>query len=92
MPMQAYANADSGVIAWEATPDAIGVQFADGSVYVYTHDVTGRARVERMKRLARAGKGLATYISQHVGDAYAARFTLEEARESSTRLRGLPDT
>ena len=91
MPMQPYASDGSGVIAWEAAPDAIGVQFADGTVYVYTHAVTGRAKVERMKRLARAGRGLATYISQHVGDAYAARFTLEEARESSSRLRDSPD-
>ena len=88
--MQRYANAASGVRAFESAPSAILVQFADGGVYLYNHGVTGRARVERMKRLAREGRGLATYISQHVGHDYAARFAslsdaLAAAHGSSSR-------
>lgn len=74
MTMQPYGNAArSGVRAYESTAGAISVEFADGTVYVYTHASAGRARVEQMKRLARAGRGLATYISQHVQHAYAAK-------------------
>lgn len=72
--MQRYQrlSGDSGVLAFALRPDAIDVKFVDGKVYTYTHASTGRARVEQMKRLARAGQGLATYISQHVGADYAS--------------------
>ena len=81
MTMTPYANAHaSGVRAYESSPRAIKVQFADGTVYVYTHDSTGRARVERMKRLAREGKGLATFISRHVQQAYASRHSPRDGR------------
>lgn len=93
--MQRYANPASGVRAYECTPSAINVEFADGAVYVYNHAVTGRAQVERMKRLAREGRGLATYISQHVGANYAAKFesvkdARASARGSSSRRPRLP--
>lgn len=73
--MTPYANlsGDSGVRAYTIAATAIEVQFADGRVYVYNYTVPGRAKVETMKRLARAGRGLSTYISQHVRGAYAAR-------------------
>ncbi len=71
--MQRYQrlSGDSGVLAYTVRADAIDVKFVDGKVYTYTYASTGRERVEQMKRLARAGQGLATYISQHVGAAYA---------------------
>ena len=72
--MQRYRrlSGDSGVLAYSVSADAIAVQFVDGRVYTYTYASTGRARVEQMKRLARAGQGLATYISQHVRADYAS--------------------
>lgn len=64
----------SGVLAYELVgADAIDVKFADGTVYSYSYASTGRDRVERMKALARAGRGLSTYIAQQVRGAYAAR-------------------
>ncbi|KQX02037.1 hypothetical protein ASC94_05585 [Massilia sp. Root418] len=73
--MQRYRDLSghSGVIAYAIKPDAIDVQFAGGAVYTYTVASAGRVHIQQMKRLARSGSGLATYISQHVRDAYAAR-------------------
>ena len=48
-------------------------RFVDGAVYVYTYASAGRRHVEAMKRLARAGAGLSTYISRYIRAAYAAR-------------------
>ncbi|CAN7406605.1 hypothetical protein LJR289_002494 [Pseudoduganella sp. LjRoot289] len=63
----------SGVTAYTIKPDAIDIRFVDGAVYTYTYASTGRQRVERMKRLARSGAGLSTYISREVRDAYAMK-------------------
>lgn len=73
--MQRYKNLDggSGVIAYEASDDAIKVQFSNGSVYEYNYASAGRRNIDRMKTLAVAGKGLSTFISQHVHDDYARR-------------------
>ena len=73
--MTPYANLSggSGGVAYSVKATMISVQFADGRVYDYTYASTGRANVEQMKCLARAGTGLATFISQHVQQAYAAR-------------------
>jgi class 3 adenylate cyclase len=64
---------DSGVTAYHCAPEAITVRFVDGRSYTYTWAVTGRAEVEQMKQLAGEGRGLSTYISQHVRDNYATR-------------------
>ena len=73
--MQRYANreGDSGVVAYATGPLGIAVEFTNGSVYVYDLERPGREAVAEMKRLARAGRGLSTYISQHVRDHYAKR-------------------
>jgi len=71
--MQRYANlsGDSGVAAYGIAPDAILVRFRDGDrVYRYSHRSAGREAVEEMKRLARAGHGLSTFISRHAWDLY----------------------
>jgi hypothetical protein len=75
MALQRYENRhrDSGVTAYEIGDDYIKVEFADGPLYLYTHDVPGPRKVERMKRLARQGRGLSTYISRNVRDRYASR-------------------
>jgi len=73
--MQRYANreGDSGVVAFATGPAGIAVQFTNGSIYVYDVERPGRQAVSDMKRLARAGRGLSTYISQHVRDNYAKK-------------------
>jgi len=70
--VQRYLNlsGDSGVIAYEIGADYIRVQFRTGLPYRYSHARAGRHHVERMKELAEAGRGLSTYISQHVSDKY----------------------
>jgi hypothetical protein len=66
-------NGNSGVVAYEIADDAIKVQFSDGITYLYTYDSSGRQAIEKMKALAQAGRGLSTFISQHVREAYAAK-------------------
>jgi hypothetical protein len=72
--MTRYANlsGDSPIATFTAGDDFIDVRF-DGWVYRYDTTRPGIAHVERMKRLAAAGQGLATYISTHVKDHYAAK-------------------
>lgn len=75
MALHRYKNRhhDSGVTAYEIGDDYIKVEFAEGPLYLYTHDMPGAAQVEQMKKLALRGEGLSTYISRHVRDAYASR-------------------
>lgn len=75
--MKKYGNpcGNSGVSAYEIGPDSITVQFKSGDLYLYDYGITGRSAVEKMKRLAVLGTGLATYISQSVGKNYTAKIT-----------------
>jgi hypothetical protein len=72
--MQPYRNlaGNSGVEAFEILRDGILVRFVSGGTYLYDYRVTGRQHVGEMQRLARAGRGLSTYISKF-GAAYAER-------------------
>jgi hypothetical protein len=65
--MQPYGNqsGNSGIRAFEIGADDVLVQFAGGKLYRYSAARIGREHIERMKALAQAGRGLATYISQH---------------------------
>lgn len=75
MPMHHYqgASGDTGVVAYQDGAGAITVQFRDGSVYLYTNDSAGCPAIAAMKRLAASGRGLTTYINQHVRENYAAK-------------------
>lgn len=66
-------SGNSGVVAYHLGHDSILVQFKNGSRYLYTYASTGPSDVDHMKRLAEKGKGLATFISRHVGKRYAAK-------------------
>lgn len=72
--MKPYGNkgGGSGVIAYEIEPDAIVIQFTKGT-YRYTYERPGQFEVEKMKRLAKSGEGLASYISRIVGERYAEK-------------------
>lgn len=70
--MERYKNlgGNSGISAYEIGDDSITVQFSDGGVYLYTNSSAGVANIETMKRLARAGEGLNSYIQRHVRKDY----------------------
>jgi hypothetical protein len=64
---------NSGVAAYESARRSIAVEFKEGSIYLYTYESAGEHNIERMKSLAAAGRGLSTFISRHVRNAYAAK-------------------
>jgi hypothetical protein len=74
--MQRYSNnsGESGVVAYDINAGSITVEFAGGERYLYTEASAGAANIARMQRLALAGRGLSTFISQVVRDGYARKF------------------
>lgn len=75
--MQRYGNQsrESGVVAYDIDAGQIIVQFRNGERYLYTEDSAGAANIATMQELARAGRGLSSFISQHVHDRYARKIT-----------------
>jgi hypothetical protein len=73
--MAPYLNldGDSGVSAYEIGPDHIDVEFRHGAVYRYDQRAPGGRHVEQMKLRAIAGRGLATYINEHVRKRYVKK-------------------
>ncbi|QTQ33738.1 Uncharacterized protein pbN1_37530 [Aromatoleum bremense] len=66
--MQLYKNlsGQSGVAAFEIGVDFVKVVFhGNPRVYVYSARNITPAKIEHMKQLAAAGRGLATFISQN---------------------------
>ncbi len=70
--MKRYRNLEghSGVTGYEINDDSITVQFNHDAVYLYTYASAGKRSIEQMKKLAAAGKGLSTYISQTVKEKF----------------------
>ena len=64
--MKRYANLSghSGVVAYETRRGAIVVEFQGGERYTYTASSAGADVIAEMQRLARAGRGLSTYIAR----------------------------
>ena len=73
--MKRYRNLDghSGVTAYECGDGFIRIRFVNGDTYEYTDKATGPKHVANMQQLARAGRGLATYVSRFVHDDYARK-------------------
>ena len=73
--MERYRNLDgnSGVAAFTVGDGFIDVRFIEGGTYRYDSITPGADDVAAMQGLARAGRGLATYINQHVRERIAAR-------------------
>jgi hypothetical protein len=63
----------SGVEAYEAGDDFIRIWFSDGEGYEYNGLKPGPAAVAEMKRLARQGRGRATFINRHVRKNYSSK-------------------
>lgn len=49
------------------------VQFKDNALYLYTNESCGAEHVRELKRLAKLGEGLDSYINQHVFKSYAKK-------------------
>ena len=71
--MEHYRNrsGNSGVETYEAGTGYILVKFSESSrVYRYSYSKAGKYHVEKMKKLAKAGEGLSSYISRYVRDLF----------------------
>lgn len=63
----------AGIEAFEIGDRSIKVRFAEGGTYLYDQVKPGKVHVAQMIALARAGAGLATYISQQVRGNHARK-------------------
>lgn len=73
MRMKRYRNFNggSGISEFEIGDDFIRVKFSDRSlIYTYSCGKAGRVNIEMMKKLAKSGRGLNTYLNQHVKDLF----------------------
>lgn len=64
---------NSGIRSYRTGVDYIDVEFIDGTVYTYTYASAGKPAIEKMKTLARQGRGLSTFISTTVKDKYSTK-------------------
>ena len=73
--MQPYKNLsrNSGIRGYEIRGDSLVLYFKEGGGYVYDRHKPGAKHVAEMKRLALAGRGLATYLNKHVRENYARK-------------------
>jgi hypothetical protein len=73
--MERYGNlnGDSGVVAFEIRAGSILVEFTDNSQYLYDASKPGPAAVSELQKLARAGRGLNSYINRFIGKNYARK-------------------
>jgi hypothetical protein len=71
--MERYRNSGggSGVSAYEIGSDYILVKFSGTArTYRYSYRKAGQNHVENLKRLAKSGSGLNSYINIHVKNLY----------------------
>jgi hypothetical protein len=70
--LEPYGDGSSGVTAMAIRDEFVIVRFRRKRVetYVYNLERPGPAHIAEMKRRARSGKGLTTYINQQVGAHY----------------------
>jgi hypothetical protein len=75
--MERYKNRshESGVVAYGIGCGSITVEFVGGETYLYTDKSAGADNIAQMKRLAKDGAGLSTFISQHAHDRYERKLT-----------------
>jgi hypothetical protein len=70
--MEKYGNygGDSGVLEFENGDEYIKVKFNNNSIYLYSYKKPGSSHVEKMKILAKNGRGLNSYINTYVKFQY----------------------
>lgn len=76
--MEIYQNLSgrSNVTRYLISTDSITVEFATGKhrTYLYNYSQPGYEMVEKMKKLAKKGMGLNSYITTIVKDGYARKW------------------
>lgn len=90
MPRYRNLSGESGVVAYEIGEGAITVAFRGGERYLYTARSAGAENIAKMQELARAGRGLATFVSQHVKDrraSWTSRVAGKARRPCACRIR-----
>ena len=67
-----YQNAGgkSKVVRYHIAKDAMTIEFADCSKYIYTNQSATPQNITKMKELAVAGKGLGTFIDKNLKDKF----------------------
>jgi hypothetical protein len=66
-------NPNAGILNYEITHNGIILEFEDRKHrYLYNADKPGPQHLQEMLRLASEGRGLTTYVNQHVRENYAA--------------------
>ena len=63
-------NGNSNVRAFFIGDDYIDVLFDGGEVYRYSYRSAGSDKIEQMKKLARQGRGLNSFIMRYVKMSY----------------------
>ena len=63
-PYKSLSGKESGVIAYESGEDFIIVEFRTKEKYYYSYKSAGESTIEKMKAIAKVGKGFSTFISQ----------------------------
>lgn len=73
MPLYPDLNQASGVARYAEGQDWIELTFKDGRIYRYDAEAPGPRHLAEMRRRARQGRGLLTYVNRFVRDNYARR-------------------
>lgn len=65
--MKPYENqtGKSSIQAYQLYLDAIKIRFANGSVYLFTHENCGEENITELKHFAQLGDGLQRFIKKH---------------------------
>lgn len=66
-------NGRSAIEAFEIWDKSIVIKYKRNGKYLYNYEMPGKEHVEEMKRLAIAGRGLSTYITQNVRKSFAKK-------------------
>lgn len=96
--MQRYENAEgkSDIAFFEIGQGTITLEFAGGGRLLYTEESVGALTLAEMQSLAKAGKGLSTFIANNLRDRYARELDADasitqrrmKAQEELRQMRG----
>lgn len=64
-----------GITGYQFVPNGIILQFKHKDLYLYDNSKPGENHVQQMKILAKKGKGLTTYVNQHVRENYKRKLS-----------------